>query len=224
MFGKQGMTARLLGIAAVLALAAPVSAVTVPFSEDFSADAAGWLNTTSGPLTWNAAGGPDGSAYVSTNAPSQGAPQGTIHFRANDAANASGDAFVGNWITSGVDLISAYVIHDAPAPVTFFFRFAGPGGGNAMVAITAPVAPNTWTQISSLISPAALTSAGGSFGVTMANVLNLQVGVIADAPEIGMPFTYGVDQVTIVPEPATAGMLACGLVLLAAGRRRDAQR
>jgi len=222
MFGKNGTCARLLGIAAVVAFAAPVSAVTVPFTEDFSVNASGWLNATSGPLTWNATGGPDGGSYVSSTLGSLSG-NGTIQFRANDSANASGDAFVGNWITSGVSVISAEVFHDAPQAITFFFRFAGAG---AMVGFPAsgPVAPNTWTTISVVISPGTLTPAGGSFATTMAAISNLQIGVSVPVELESVPFTYGVDKVTIVPEPATAGMLAGGLTLMAIGGRRRAAR
>src|SRR5262245_59184191 len=97
MTGKNGMSAGLLGIVAALALAAPAAAVSVPYVEDFSLDASGWVNSTSGALNWVASGGPDGGAYVATTAATVGG-FGTIHFRANDSLNASGDAFVGNWI------------------------------------------------------------------------------------------------------------------------------
>jgi hypothetical protein len=204
----------------ILALAAPASAVTVPFVEDFNVNASGWVAATSGPLTWNATGGPDGGAYVSSTFASQGAPQGTIQFRANDALNASGDAFVGNWIGS-VSAISAQVIHNAPAPLTFFFRFAG-APGQAMVGQAPPIAPGVWTEILIPIDPAILIPAGGTFAGTLSNVINLQVGVIAPAELVGLDFTYGLDKVTLVavPEPATAGCLAIGLALLAARARR----
>lgn len=220
MSGKNGKCARLLGIAAVVALAAPVSAVTLPFTEDFSVNASGWLNATSGPLTWNATGGPDGGSYVSSTLGSLSG-NGTIQFRANDSANASGDAFVGNWITSGVSVISADVFHDAPQAITFFFRFAGAG---AMVGFAPAVAPNTWTTISVVISPGTLTPAGGSFATTMAAISNLQIGVSVPVELESVPFTYGVDEVTIVPEPATAGLLAGGLTLMAIGGRCRAAR
>jgi hypothetical protein len=207
-----------MGWALALALAAaPAGAVTVPFTEDFTSNASGWLNAVSAPLTWNATGGPDGGAYVSTTLGSLGG-NGTIQFRANDSANASGDAFVGNWIASGVTTVSAQVIHDAPVPLTFFFRFAGAG---AMVGFAPPVAPNTWTTITVAISPGSLTPAGGTFNGVFSNLLNLQVGVSAPAGQESVPFTYGLDKVAIVPEPATAGLVALGLVALGCARRRS---
>jgi hypothetical protein len=204
-----------LGIVAGLTLATSATAVTVPFVEDFSANASGWVGATSGPLTWNASGGPDGGAYVSSTLGSISG-NGTIQFRANDALNASGDAFVGNWIGT-VSEISASVIHNAPEPIVFFFRFAGPG---AMVGLLPPVAPNVWTTISIPIDIATLTPAGGTFASVMAAVSNLQIGVSVPLALEGIPYTYGVDKVQIVPEPATGTILAGGLALLAWTRRR----
>jgi hypothetical protein len=87
-----------------------------------------------------------------------------------------------------VSVISAEVIHDAPVPLTFFFRFAGAG---AMVGVAPPVAPNTWTTISIAIDPLVLTPAGGTYAGVMSNVVNLQVGVQVPLELENVPFTYG---------------------------------
>ena len=111
------------------------------------------------------------------------------------------------------------MIHDAPQPIKFFFRFAGAG---AMVGLLPAVAPNTWTTVGIAIDPSTLTPAGGTFAGVMGNVLNLQVGVSVPLALENQPFTYGLDKVTLVavPEPATAGILAGGLALLGWMRRR----
>jgi hypothetical protein len=213
MAGKTGMLGYAVALAA--ALAAPAGALTVPFTEDFVGNASGWVNNASGALTWNATGGPDGGSYVSTTLASISG-NGTIQFRANDGFDASGDAFVGNWIGT-VTSISAQVFHDAPEPIDFFFRFAGAG---AMVGFLGAVAPNTWTPVSIAIDPATLTPAGGSYLTTMSNVINLQVGVSVPLEYEGVPFTYGLDEVAIGPEPGTGALLAGALIALGAVRRR----
>jgi hypothetical protein len=55
----------------------------------------------------------------------------------------------------------------------------------------------------------------------MGNVINLQVGVSVPLELELVPFTYGLDKVTIVPEPASAGLVALGLVALGCARRRS---
>src|SRR5690606_7835694 len=58
-----------LALAAALAAlfgAGSASALTLPFTEDFASDVSGWEDAGNAPLTWNEAGGPDGSSYAST--------------------------------------------------------------------------------------------------------------------------------------------------------------
>jgi PEP-CTERM motif len=54
----------------------------------------------------------------------------------------------------------------------------------------------------------------------MSNVINLQVGVSVPLEYELVPFTYGLDKVTIVPEPATGALLAGALLAIAGCRRR----
>jgi len=54
-----------LAALAALAVALPASAVTVPFTEDFVSDVAGWEDSVSDPLTFVGSGGPDGSSHAS---------------------------------------------------------------------------------------------------------------------------------------------------------------
>ena len=226
--GKNGLFARLLGIAAVLALAAPVSAVTVPFTEDFSVDASGWLDATSGPLTWNASGGPDGGAYASATGASISDP-GTIQLRTNGAASSGGN-LAGDWLSAGVSVLSAQVLHDAPAPLNVFFRITTGTNSPAIIGVVPiPVLSNTWTSISLVLSPSnPLIIPEGPpsiYNTVLSNVTNVQLGFAVPLELEGVSFTYGVDKVAIAPEPATAALLAGGLALLAAaGRRRTAQR
>jgi hypothetical protein len=222
MNGKYGIRVLLLGFASALALAAPASALTVPFVEDFSANASGWVDATSGPLTWNASGGSDGGAYVSSTLGSINDP-GTIQFRGQAVNGASGGAFAGNWI-GAVSVLSAQVIHDAPTPLNFFFRITTGANFPAHVGVVpVPVMPNTWTEITLAIYEGnpLLISEFGSFATTFGAVTNVQLGVSVPLALEGVPFTYGLDKVQIVPEPGTAALLGGGLALLGVRGRRS---
>ena len=95
--------------AALVASASSASALTVPYTEEFPSNVAGWINTANEALTFQAAGGPDGSSHASTTLNYFGFSNpfggGPVVFRAHDNVNASGDAYVGNWLTGGVQLV-----------------------------------------------------------------------------------------------------------------------
>ncbi len=166
------------------------------------------------------AGGPDGGSYVSTTAASINNP-GTIHFRGNAVNDASGDAFVGDWTGGNVTLLSADVIHNSPDPLTFFFRISA---GPAFVGLVpTQVQPNVWTHISLAIDPSnplLIPEGPVTFNSVFGNVQNLQIGVSVPVASEGVPFTYGLDKVAIVPEPATSGLFSIGLIAFGCARRR----
>jgi len=223
----------IVGAAVALTIGGPAGAVTVPFTETFDSDVAGWEDNVNDPLTFVAAGGPDGTSYASGSfdftdfvEPFPGA--GPIVFRANGADDASGDAFVGDWVTDGVMQLSAFVRHDAPVDMSFIARIAGPQNFPA-VALTPPgnvVAPNTWTEIvfdvpGSFCTPE--TFGGQTCEDILANIGRVQLGT--DAPQSliddEVTVTFDVDNVSVVPEPGTGLLMATGLAGLAAcGRRR----
>src|SRR5687767_4199334 len=80
----------------------PAAAGTiVPFTENFSSDAANWYDSgATAPVDWLAAGGPDGSSHVSTTfnfvdqTPGLPFPNNAVNlFRAQDEFDSSGGAF-----------------------------------------------------------------------------------------------------------------------------------
>jgi hypothetical protein len=207
--------------AAALALAgfaaAPASAVELHFTEHFATDAANWFDTAgAAPVTWNAAGGPDGSSFVSTNFNFvSSAPDGVpVLFRAQDEFGSSGGAFFGNWLAAPVSEMTFFVRHNASAPVNFFARFSGPANFPGATAIVfAPVLPNQWTPISILIhpiNPSFIFEGPSTFGSVFSNIGHLQIGV--DVPDslagVDQDFTFDLDQVSIVPAPGALALLA----------------
>lgn len=212
-------------------LAAPAFAATVPFTETFDADHANWADGSNMPLSWSAAGGADGEgfAFGSFNFQNAQTNADLIVLRGSQSSGASGGAFVGNWLDEGITGFSTYVRHDAAVPMTFFARFAGPMNFPAGVAINfAPIPPNQWTLIEIPINagnPQFVTFEGSTFESVFNSIGNVQIGVRTPEALAGVDtnVTFGLDLVTIVPEPATLGLLAMGAIVGLCGRRKRAR-
>lgn len=210
-----------------LAIAAgmvPAQALIVPFTEDFTSGASNWLNGASAAPTWSATGGVDGGGYISAPGAITTGGFGTIVFRGNGAADASGDAFVGDWITGGVSTFSAYVSHNAPVSLNFYARLDA-GSGRAGSSVDFSVAPGAWFQLNVPIinSPTSFQSYGaGTFATVFNGIQNVQIALSTtqDPSTAGQTYNVSLDQVATVPEPGMVSLLAfaaLGLALL--GRR-----
>jgi hypothetical protein len=225
-----------LSVAALAMSASEAPAAIVPFTEDFTADAANWYNPAgTAPATWVSGGGPDNSGYVSTTfnfqnlTPGLPFPNNAVNlFRAQDEFNSSNHAFEGNWIADGVTQLSFWVRHNSASPLTFFARFATPNNSPAWAGVQfAPVQTNTWTQITipiSLSNPGLFFEGppGGQaqFNSVFSNIGHVQVGVFAgDLAGVNQDFTFDLDQVSIVPGPGALALLGIG-GLVARRRRR----
>lgn len=213
-------------------------AVTPPASEQFTANASGWTVGSSGPALadWNAGSGPDGSGAISTQRSFVNDPVSTTNppvlFSA--LSGASGNALFGNWISAGVTQFSFDIRHNAPLNLTAFARFAGSNNfpGATAMGFT-PVVPNTWTTITISISASSPnfvsfegTNFATVFGASAPNgfqgIGRLQLGVFV--PQ-GLAFTtptyqFEIDNVRVIPAPASAGLLAVSALFGARRRRR----
>lgn len=235
---------RSIAALSLVLVGAPAGAATIPFTEEFASNVSGWENNANNPLAWVASGGPDGGSYASTSfdyfgfvAPFPGA--GPITFRAQDEDNASGNAFVGNYVAESVLWASVWVRHDAPVALTFGLRVSTTSNfpGAFIDSASGTVAPNTWTQVIFNLDPNSGFCTAETFvpGATctsansLATVAHLQIGT--DAPQFLIDndlggVTIDIDKVSIsstaVPEPGVLALAGTGLLGLGLlGRRRS---
>lgn len=206
-------------------------AVTV-FTETFDSGAANWLNGASAAPTYFATGGVGDSGYISyTPAPFNSGSGGfgdplQIMFRANASADASGDAFVGDWLGGGIIYLTFDVIHNYTDPLNAYARIAGTGGAGASIANIYTIAPNTWTTITIPITdsnPPFISYGSSNFNGVFSNVQNLQFGLYLPANTEFTGLTMGIDNVSVVPEPGSVALAGLGLGLLALRRSRAAR-
>ncbi len=226
---KMSCLGRLCVLSILGALAGEAAATVVPFTEDFVVDSANWRETTgTAGLDWVPAGGPDGSSYASGtfNFLNSIPDDPAVLFRGHDAFDSSNDAFVGNWIADGVSEFSFFFRHDALVPLGVFVRFASTGNFPAAAGVEfVPVPGNAWTEITIAIEPTNpqfVTFEGSDFATVFSSIENLQIGVFVPAGLAGVDqsFTFDVDQVTVVPSPPVAALLALSGLLHAKHRRR----
>jgi hypothetical protein len=189
-------------------------------------------------LEHHATGGVDNGGYVSiaaANAPAvtsflyDGSPSatGAIVFRANNADDASGDAFVGNWGLAGANTVRAYLRHNYQSrPVEFYVRLTNGPAAVFFATQTVPVG-NDWTLLEFPINPSNMTFAGGDYHAVLGGVQNFQIGariLSTPAPAPGTTVLFDVDQVSLAtPEPSSL-LLAAGSLAFGMFGRRKRQR
>jgi len=220
-----------LRVAAAIMVAASTATagVTAPFTEEFNADASDWRDTAGDPLSWQATGGVNNSGYVTTTANFQNnnSADFVTLFRGQDEFGSSGNAFVGDWITAGVQEFAFWVRHDADAPMTVFARFATAANFPAAAIVELdPIQPNVWTEVAFEISqdnPNIIYEGGPSnFFSVFGGIGHVQVGAGAGSfAGVDQNIAFDLDRVGIdVPTPGSLAVLATvGLVGLRRRRR-----
>jgi len=210
-------------VALCAASGAAVAALSPPVEEAFVGGSNGWATGAFAPAAWSSSGGPSGSeAFISSTGSFENKEAGGILdptalltvFRGETgpgSMEASGGAFVGNWLGAGVDEFSFWIRHDAPVSLEFWTRFAVPERFPGVVFGDGTlVNPGEWTQI----------TYSGSFFAAFGDLGQIQIGALTNAGVAGDPATYTFDLALVVMTPAPGGLAALGFAGLLAGRRR----
>lgn len=200
--------------AAVVVSSSQAFAVQNPFTEDFDANASGWTDVVSQPASWFSIGGPDGGAFSSVvfNFVGSALDEDKLFARGHDSLDASGDAFVGDWLGAGVSMFSFSIRHDAGVPLTFFTRIATSAnfpGANAITESTIP--SGQWTTVMFPIDLATWAPEGppSVFGDVFGAVGNIQLGARTPSALAGVDqvIRFDFDKITIVPTPGVGALL-----------------
>lgn len=217
------LLATLAGAVALVAGAQSAQASTL-FSETFTLNGANWTDNANAAATWTGTGGPlgVGDGFVTATALTTGSG---VVLRATGNNNASGGAFIGNWITEGITTFSIDVFQDSGSIQNFGLRFASsanfPGASTNSFAVPSDV----WTHIEIPIVASSFQSFETStFNTVFSSIGNIQLST-SSLPTA--TFHVSVDNATIatavVPEPTSASLLGIASVCgLSVRRRRKA--
>lgn len=222
----------------------PAQALTVPYAEPFTANAANWAIDPAGTAAaWNGSGGPANGTFVSRagSGPDTGFGQfvsGPLLFRGQDSFNSSADRFVGDWLAGGVGSFSVDVFHNHTAALRFQVRLANPNNSPGASSVDASVSPGAWTTLTVPIidSPTVFQTYGqlgnppnaGAFGQIFSSIGNIQIGLApgqVGGAGLASSVTLGMANPSIaaVPEPGTWAAAAAAAVAAGVLRLRRAR-
>lgn len=217
-----------IALAALALTSGAAIAGVAPFTETFEAGANGWLQGAFTAPAFNASGALDGSAYITSTADLNSAgPFGLTVFRGHDDFDASGDAFVGDYLAGGIDRISFDFRHNAGQDLGVALRVASSNNFPAFaVELPGPVASDEWVTLSfelSFFNPL-LTIEGAptpqAFNEIMEAIGNIQVSVDRpDGLDTALVVDFDLDNVAITPAPGSLALLSVGGLALTRRRR-----
>lgn len=212
---------------AIVGTALSASASVTPFTETFSNDPSDWTSSNRGALSWFSTGALDGSSYVSGSADLNTAgPFGLTLLRGEADNMASGGAFVGNYLTSGITTIEFDFRHNAGVDLDIAIRLASPTNSPGLAVQTSGlIASDEWVHLSfDLNFGNPLMTLGGAptqafYEQIMSSIGNLQISSFRpDGLTTPLVADFDLDNVQITPTPGSAALL--GLGMLGATRRR----
>jgi len=219
---------KIIILTALATLTTASMASVTPFTETFEGGANGWLQGSFGAPNLFESGALDGSSYISSTADLNSAgPFGLSLFRGHDDFDASGDAFVGDYLAGGINMITFDFRHNAGDDMGIALRVAGTNNFPGFaVELPGLVASDQWVSISfelSFLNPL-LTIEGPptpeAFNLVMEAVGNIQISVDRpDGLDTPLVVDFDLDNVSITPAPTSLAMLSIG-GLFASRRRR----
>lgn len=220
---RFALTAPALAATAAL-LATPAHAVSLGQTDTFeSGSTLDWRVGSPHPLPPSvvAGGGPGGAddAYLLLQAEGGSGP-------ASRLAVQNTDQWSGNYLAAGITALTMDVYNFGPASLSLRLLFDGDDGTNQARAWSAqPVvvpAGSGWQRVVFPILPSNLRAGSGSVNLALSSAYSVRLyhGVNSSFPGGSVVATLGVDNITAVPEPASALLLALGLGALVLRRRR----
>lgn len=216
----------------ILSCLSESSAVTIGFTEDFSAGSAEWRDGGSNALQWEENVGPGGEGAVVNPfnfSTATGFGSTSVAFRAQEnfgSEGSSGGNFAGDWLAAGVSAFSFSVFHEAPQAINFNVRFTRSINTPGIISNNFSVPQNQWTEIFIPISPESFQSFSGppsNFDVAFGDLSRIQISI--ERPEAlqtdDTDYAFRLTNVSVIPEPS-AGVLfvATGLGLVLRRRRK----
>jgi hypothetical protein len=203
---------------------APALALTLGQTDTFATGGTqGWRVGSAHPFPPSviATGGPGGTGDRYLQQRANGGSGPASHFAVENRTQWSG-----NYIAAGVTGITMDVANFGTTDLALRLMFDTFSGLRAWSSVPLVVpAGSGWQSLYFPITADDLTVQGGSVGTSMSNVISMRIfhSTASSFPGEAIVTTVGIDNVTAVPEPAAALMLALGLAGLA-WRRHGAAR